>query len=178
MSIRLIRSLTSREFPSAFAMGSQVLWKPVIRPSKPMRGQEKKKSLLGWMACRQPPDSIGLESTKDRDIASLVLDASREWKSSMSRKTLEILWDCRFLVKINLEKMPEWAVSTLAEGGKLWIRCDEAWFHPHIVLHAGEQETVLFDALQVAGDPKADKKKKVKAVEWIDVKFIRTLPSV
>lgn len=174
MSTRLMDSLSGREFPSAFAMGSQVLWKPVIRPSKPMRGQEKRKSLLGWMACRQPPDSIGLESTKDKDITSLVLDASRTWESGESIKTLEILWDCRFLVKINLEKMPKWAISALAEGGKLQIRCDEAWFHPYIILHTGERESVLSDALQ----PKADKKKKPKAVDWIDVKFIRTLSSV
>ena len=102
-----------------FVAGAAVLWSPVVFTPN---GLIKQKATLnhgekrGWIASRQPP--FRTPGHTDRDpLPAGIADAAKPLELDVTpllashllastRDPLEVLYDCRFLIRINVHKLP------------------------------------------------------------------------
>lgn len=151
-----------------FAAGGGVLWFPVLvdsseatpscldvggRIKKPnpediISGKAKLgRGVIGWMAARQPPPrpeklkEYGLEDTLNLDLTGTLRDGLTAWDEGRGSgpQTIEVLWDCRFLVRFDLGNMPRDVVDMLLQTTpspepKVAIRWWTKYYYPKIVL--------------------------------------------
>ncbi len=107
------------------------------------------KGVVGWLATRQPPHrpekmvEFDLEDTLNVDITGELRQGLTAWDGGKGSgpHVLEVLWDCRFLVRFDLAKMPKEIVDMILARGqfggrKLVIRWWTKYYLPKIVLTA------------------------------------------
>ncbi|KAJ7685620.1 PP-loop family-domain-containing protein [Mycena polygramma] len=129
-----------------FVAGGGVHWTPVIIGEKGVkipRGQEPKLlpgEFTGWLAARQPP--LPLHQHIRRGTTSpLVVDITDKLRAGLEaklddpeQKSVEILWDCRFALRFDLDKIPDSVVQCLDEGGHIHVQPYSKWYWPKIIL--------------------------------------------
>ncbi|KAF8077744.1 PP-loop family-domain-containing protein [Lyophyllum atratum] len=141
-----------------FTAGGGVLWTPVllrqnsIRIPPSIRASDIQNSeQLGWLASRQPPmnrlklQERGLPNHLEIDITSTIVKALRDWRGGGS-PVVPILYDCRFLVRFSLEKMPARLMSRLLDphsGEKMMFCARTRWYWPSVVWEADGTSEVL-----------------------------------
>ncbi|KAF5315906.1 hypothetical protein D9611_004858 [Ephemerocybe angulata] len=176
----LARCLTTPMSTSSkpFSMSSQVLWKPVLKRPKVVKGKSKGKVPAGWIASRQPPDLQNAWSVADRDITEPLLQALEARASEGDGGALDILFDCRFRIRIHLDAIPQAVIDALAAGiTNLSIRCDKELYYPSVVLRTPKNEVVLNPADNPT--PKFPEGIAIaKPVDWVSIEFIRTLGNI
>ncbi|KAM6500318.1 PP-loop family domain containing protein [Amanita muscaria] len=140
-----------------FVAGGGVLWTPVLvrgnnlkTPERLVRSGFGQDEVIGWLASRQPP--LNKRKMEERNMRNpLRVDVTENLKQVLdkARETpfVDILWDCRFLVRFDLSKMPlnirtELANSRSNQSSTL-IVSNTRWYWPEIVLQQEKEQTVL-----------------------------------
>ena len=216
----LFRSSKTR----SFVAGGGVLWSPVVvdakengsnfldiggRIKRPRFDESLGDGLIGWMATRQPPSKPKQNDPKDDlkvRLSPILKTALEEWdggKGTGSAVT-EVLWDCRFLLRFDLAKMPQsikdMVLNGTSDDPRLEIRFWSTYFYPKVVvrpsgnrlaagpldprpeeiLHSSiesHKPSVLHSFLQKTTQPKSQPHKNPNIVtsDWIQSTSIRTL---
>ena len=131
---RIVRVLWASDPPQfqikKFTAGGGVLWTPAIfNPSKSLRvGDQCLRSTLQpedrfcWLATRLPPFAKNPQQQGAGSAATLVVDLTERLRAAMSSDVptdpLQVLYDCRFLLRINPRQMPTHVKSVLEEHDK------------------------------------------------------------
>jgi len=136
--------------------GNGVMWRPVsIRTG--YRGKisiripdpriELGSDRLAWFASRQPPSN---KTTDTDDVTNpLILDLTdrlrqaKEKENNGVTKPLEILYDCRFLLRFDMAKMPLLIKFGMDDGSRMWVRPRTKWYWPEIVWDGPGRRVVL-----------------------------------
>lgn len=104
------------------------------------------KGVLGWMATRQPPHrpekmrEYGLEDSLNVDLTKTLREGLKAWDEGKGSgpQFVEVLWDCRFLIRFDLEKMPQNVKNMLlqdeSDKPRLAVRWWTKYYYPKIVL--------------------------------------------
>ncbi|RDB21082.1 tRNA(Ile)-lysidine synthase [Hypsizygus marmoreus] len=138
-------------FRSIFVAGGGVLWTPVSvrgnRIKTPDRvaaaGVKLADETFGWLASRQPPvgrqklKERGIPNTLEIEVTSNLIEALKNRKNG-GHSIVQILYDCRFLVHFDLEKIPEDLATQLllprTEGAdKIMLYSRTRWYWPMVV---------------------------------------------
>jgi hypothetical protein len=183
-----------------FVAGGGVLWTPVS-----VRGNQIKMSheisrkgspvdgKFGWLASRQPPlnwrDSRvrGLVSPSRVDVTQQLAKAVKEWRDGAS-PIIRVLYDCRFLVHFNIEKIPGNLAERLVRGeGNIITRphIRWRWYWPCVVAEWNDGTSDLLHEIRKkqlspnsiieptgSYDRRLD---KTISSEWIEIEWIRSL---
>jgi tRNA(Ile)-lysidine synthase len=186
-----------------FVAGGGVLWSPVIIHSNPS-GIDKilipidnisgiklgAGDRFGWLASRQPPFHKNTRAMGDApdpltlDLTDKICQRRKELKEGTQTdqtagRTLEILYDCRFLLRLDLAKMPLAIATSLAVGrSKIVVKSRTRWYWPHIMwertLGRSVNLAVTQDEVEWQGGGFA-KPPKGNNSDWITMDWIRTL---
>ena len=183
-----------------FVAGGGVLWSPVVIHTNPW-GIDKilipignisgiKLSAgdrFGWLASRQPPfhkNTRAMGDAPDRltlDLTDKICQRRKELNegTQTAKRTLEILYDCRFLLRLDLAKMPlEIALSLAVGRSKIVVQSRTRWYWPHIMWERGLGRSVnlavIQDEVEWQGGGFA-KPPKGNNSDWITMDWIRTL---
>ena len=169
-----------------FVAGGGVLWKPVVYRRGKIKDVTRVSDLLSddtvaWLASRQP--RIAKDSPLFRDITNLLVNGLDFWKTNNGPDYVEVLFDCRFLVSFRLPHIPIEVLSALMLGrGKLLLEASSRWYSP-LVLYQGHDTARIIHSLvsdDFSGAHSWDNKSMEEkvCVDWIVIKFIRTLDAI
>lgn len=137
---------------------------------------------LGWIASRQPPYSKRLRHNSDGTPQGDQLHLNLTYILSEARKRndklIEVLWDCRFLLRFNISRMPSEIGMSIAVGrSKVIVEPRTRWYWPQVMWSRPGRDDLNLAAvvddhqssgglLKLAGGVRSD---------WINIEFIRTL---
>jgi tRNA(Ile)-lysidine synthase len=180
------------------AAGSGVLWTPVIIRSNSVGRKILKATIpdvnlgagdkFGWLASRQPPFHKNIRAIGDAsnpltfnltDQLRQLSDRLKEERGNerTARRTLEILYDCRFLLRFDVTKMPPEIDMSLRESrSQILVEPYTRWYLPHVVWQRPGDSinlAVMNDAVQEPS--RVLKIPKGKLSGWITMNWIRTL---
>ncbi|KAF7304895.1 ATP-bind-3 domain-containing protein [Mycena kentingensis (nom. inval.)] len=139
----------------SFVAGGGVSWTPVLIGRDRIRMYNgkyppvpKPGDVVGWLASRQVPfiearlKALGMPNVLKVHITDQVRDKLMTRESNPGQ-ILEVLWDCRFLVTIDIDRIPQDIVDVILQGRyNLWIHAHSRWHWPKItLLHAGGDPT-------------------------------------
>lgn len=186
-----------------FVAGGGILWTPVVvrnnnikTPDRIRQNGIRAGENFAWLASRQPPlnrermKEIGIENPLQRDITGALAEGIAK-----GDEILEILWDCRFVVRFNFSRIPRdivAAITSPSEDEKIVIHPQTRWYWPRVVrergevsqlLHSEVEDTTsksLLDGHQEEEDHTIYWKPREKGLsaDWIDVRWIRSLGSL
>jgi tRNA(Ile)-lysidine synthase len=190
-----------------FVAGGGVLWTPVLvngtrikTPDRPAHTGADEGETVAWLASRQPP-------MKMRRMDGLIMvnplhiDATETIKQKLedtSPLPVDLLYDCRFLVRLHLSNMPLWVYNELRNPEKqarIRIVPRTQWYWPKIVLENGVESRVLYSNVpeheeslmpsrlpQTRGSKLTEKYwmrgDEVIVSDWIQVKWVRPLSRI
>ncbi|KAJ7264985.1 PP-loop family-domain-containing protein [Mycena haematopus] len=192
-----------------FVAGGGVWWMPAVVGKKHLRLSERGApapevrpgDLVGWLACRQPPLGRSRLDALDR-YNPIWVDITDQLRAKLASSTkhanggekLSILWDSRFLVHIDMDKIPDNIVRAIVdEGDRLQIHPHTRWYWPMVVhckpalARPGRRvETVLHNTLSTSnpGLVKLDRDATASwahyqlepvTSDWIELEWIRSL---
>ncbi|KAF9469291.1 PP-loop family-domain-containing protein [Collybia nuda] len=192
-----------------FVAGGGVLWTPVtvkdgrIRtPDRIFAGGVAEDGRYAWLASRQPPlhrskmEALGETSTLEINITSHLVRALRGWKAG-APSTIEILYDCRFIITFDLNKMPKGlaqGIETPNTKEKILILSNTRWYWPQVVREWFSLKTVLHSEIDhkpvntflsavqknIEFDHTVAWKLRENPIsaEWINIKWIRPLDAI
>ncbi|KAG5350437.1 tRNA(Ile)-lysidine synthase [Termitomyces sp. J132] len=196
--------MTKKSRIHSFNAGGGVLWSPVV-----VRGNEIKMpkiviseffsegDMLGWIAYRAPPlhqrklDQQGIANTLEIDVTKIIVDAY--WrKGNGGPSTTSILYDCRFLLTFDLDKIPQDLISCLlnnpANNNRLVLLPRTRWFLPSVVIEQDGVAKMLHEKLSeepkssVFPIPKRQYRKRDGAEEidsgWVMTQWVRPLTAI
>nr|GAT44031.1 predicted protein [Mycena chlorophos] len=145
---RIISALfTDDPFQSgAFVAGGGVVWTPVVVTNNRIRfgirnhaPPPRDGDIYGWLASRQVPfmearlRQLNMPNVLKIDITERMRQRLVV-RDTVPKQTLEVLWDCRFLLKIDIDRVPDdLARKVLMHGAQLWIYPHSRWFWPKVV---------------------------------------------
>jgi len=186
-----------------FVAGGGVLWTPVLvkgtkikTPDRFARRGSTAGEAVAWLASRQPPiklteiDEKNLFNPVRIDVTEALNQKLEDMSSGSSSPTVDLLYDCRFLVRFDVTKMPSWVISELQNQARISIWPQTRWFWPKVVL--GDESLVLhsdvaehgefFAFLQISGSDGGNKywkrAERVVASDWIHVEWVRPLSRI
>ncbi|KZT39274.1 hypothetical protein SISSUDRAFT_985153 [Sistotremastrum suecicum HHB10207 ss-3] len=136
-------SLVARQ---PFTQGAMVMWTPVdvLNVSGRVRFTNKTREPLnnGWLASRLPPSRQYGSGSLDEDITGNVRKAL-----VANIAVLELLWDCRYIIKIRPSLLSHPVRVSLLEGGSTMVVSTQGrYLQPEVVVRqerAKAEETVL-----------------------------------
>jgi len=188
-----------------FVAGGGILWTPVLvrgnlikTPERLARSGPGFDEVVGWLASRQPP--INKRVMEARMMPNpLRVDITERLKRGLSESTqdiVDVLWDCRFLIRFNLSKMPPHLREDLANPAsqnRMFILPNTRWYWPKAVFQQGEKETMLHSDVADSQHPllfmKAEndvqqsraywrRYDKPVVSDWIHMEWIRPLTAI
>lgn len=152
----------------------------------------------GWLAFRQNPypawkmKQWGIYNSLEKDITERLRSAL-----ACDAKTVDILYDCRFLVRFNLLEMPEDSVESILDKYiRVLLRPNTRWYWPKVVfVKRAAEMTVhsqvsvnLQNALSVHAAPdeeepdrnhwKPGPDEQEVSVPWISIEWVRPMTSI
>ncbi|KAJ6531198.1 PP-loop family-domain-containing protein [Mycena capillaripes] len=132
-----------------FVAGGGVHWIPVVlggggtrikMPDGKRMPKVQPGEFTGWLVTRQPPlprhrlEAMGLSSPLVIDITDRLREKLRT-KHENPGRLLDILWDNRFLLHLNIDKIPDdIAQGILDEDDRIHIHPHTKWYWPKVVL--------------------------------------------
>ena len=208
---QIINNIWGPDFRAAkikmFVAGGGVLWTPVTLKGNRIKTPDRvfatgvgKDEIFGWLASRQPPlhrdtmQARGIVNPLRIDVTERLARALKDWKDEAS-PVVHVLWDCRFLVRFDIGKIPADLARRLTHNqGKIMIYPSTRWYWPKVV-EEGETTTVLHSKIggndlkslfQVttkdSGTDDPDiywlPNEAEVSSEWIDTKWIRSLAAI
>jgi tRNA(Ile)-lysidine synthase len=159
-----------------FVAGSGVLWEYVVstRPNGRVirvRAGRVPEGAVGWLASRmaqtrQMPQ--GEENPLIRDVTSLLSQPSKT-------EVVDVLYDCRFLVRFNVAKMPTDITATITSTGhhsRIVILADTIWLWPKVWWMKTWEDPV---ALASVDEQLEAEGREEDSSSWIHFEWIRSL---
>lgn len=145
----------------AVTKGSLVQWTPVIVRANGKIKLGITKALIsqpgdrsGWLASRQPAYTVpGLDKASDSvlDVTRIVVDALRDGKDDH----VEVLYDCRFLVRVFLEALPDDCRANLLAGeDSLRITPRAPYWLPHLIWRQYNRSDAALPQTSDSGPPR------------------------
>ena len=210
----LERLWSSNPFESGkglFVAGGGVLWAPVLvkgtkikTPERLARVGAERGEVVAWLASRQPPmhknkmDELEIPNPLRIDLTEMLKQKLPDMSSASSPSAIEILYDCRFLVRIDVTRIPLWIYNDLRNSEdqiRISIVPNTRWYWPEVILEKGDETQVLhsdigqyvqlypFSRLPSMYDPKLYKRywrrqDKPVVSDWIRVDWVRPLSAI
>ncbi|KAJ6531608.1 PP-loop family-domain-containing protein [Mycena vulgaris] len=126
-----------------FVAGGGVFWTPFLVGPGSMRmnttGRTKPGEIVAWVASRQPPLSparlrdMGVANPMQVDLTQKITAALRS-RGEKPGQVLDVLWDCRFMLTIKVDKIPDHIASGILEGAdQVWVHPNTRWYWPKVV---------------------------------------------
>lgn len=180
---RIIDTLWQSDGAPPFTAGGGVLWQPVIFSAKRrlrvgtqcLRRQLQPGERFAWMASRLPAvpyhmlDTAKLSSKLDVDITERLAIAI-----SRGDDSLEVLFDCRFLVRFDLSQIPETLVGALQKyqetGVNVRIKPHTKYYWPKVVLQKPSYPDTTYATLMDNGQIDT-----FGYSPWVTTEYIRLL---
>lgn len=189
ISSRVFAEHSATQKQVAFSAGSGVLWVPVsLQPDGPGSVDEPSISIRGWLAQRLPPPSThraathaGMvtfirEPTPPRQPRVLSNGASVDVGSDL---VFRFLFDCRFVVQIDLRLLPDAMKEMLGDVKHISMASVGKFSLPSVIL-AGENAKQYYwelpkDPVMPGAVLHHHTAQTAPAQHWITVEFARTL---
>lgn len=140
----------------SFVGGGGVLWTPVtltkggyIKMEQKSVPQKVQDASLAWIASRQPPlaksltylDAGARKGPLHVDLTHLIHTRTGD------AEKIELLWDCRFLLQINLNRLTaikqQLQSSTSSQDYRLIVEPETRWYLPRVMLYWNDRSLVL-----------------------------------
>lgn len=201
---RLIESIwapSGNTPPPFLVVGSGVIWRSAWvyegysdRPSRLLVPKSKDSWIkrrregdrLAWLASRQPPlekrvrhnpDGSLLEDPLHMDLTELLSKARHDARKV--KHGLEVLYDCRFLIRFDIAKMPSEIGMSLSVGrSKVVVEARTRWFYPQVLWRRpGRDDEHLGVVMDENNRQVMEQRLNLdkKRTEWISIEFIRTM---
>jgi tRNA(Ile)-lysidine synthase len=159
-----------------FVAGSGVLWEHVVSTwpnGRVVRARAGRvpEGAVAWLASRmaQPRKMPqGRENPLIRDVTSLLSQPSKT-------EVVDVLYDCRFLVRFSVAKMPTDITATVTGTGhhsRIVILADTVWLWPKVWWMRTPEDPV---ALASVGEQLEADDHQEKSSSWIHFEWIRSL---
>lgn len=182
------QSLRNRKNIS-FTVGSGVWWKPAFVTKKTLLLRTVVNEMpindLMWYASRHPSIKSPTAPVADtlRFVMTDKLRAGRvAWEEKSGPSTLELLYDRRFLIRFQLDKMPQELFDALKKNGGVVIKPRSPWFLPEINFKQSKVFTVLHTEIkrdQFTWERQwGTKIYKDTVSDWITIEYIRPISSL
>lgn len=168
-----------------FGMGSRVLWVPVsIREDGIVKARPPlPNEIPSWVAQREAPMRDGRYRTAQKahplmnDLTSAIL------KSRPEKGGYQQLYDCRFLIHLDIPKIPGYILASLRDPelkGRVVVEPDSTWYLPKVVWQRNGYEPEVLASYQF------DKwewricseQMELQSVPWISISFIRPMEAL
>lgn len=180
---RIIDTLWQSDGAPSFTAGGGVLWQPAIFSAKRrlrvgtqcLGRQLQPGERFAWMASRLPAvpyymlDTATLSSKLDIDITERLVVAM-----SRGDDSLEVLFDCRFLVRFDLSQIPEKLVGALRKyqetGVNVRIKPHAKYYWPKVVLRKPSYPDTTYATLMDNGQIDT-----FGHAPWVTMEYIRLL---
>ncbi|KAG2146892.1 PP-loop family-domain-containing protein [Suillus bovinus] len=180
---RIIDTLWQSDGAPPFTAGGGVLWQPAIFSAKKrlrvgtqcLGRRLQLGERFAWMASRLPAvpynmlDTAILPSKLDIDVTERLASAT-----SRGDDFLEVLFDCRFLVRFDLSQIPEELVEALRKsqetGVNVRIKPHTKYYWPKVVLRKPSCVDIAYATLMDNGQIDT-----FGHAPWVTMKYIRLL---
>ncbi|KAF5381012.1 hypothetical protein D9615_004139 [Tricholomella constricta] len=190
-----------------FTAGGGVLWTPVVVRGNSIKFPKstafagiREDETVGWLVSRQPPmnrlrqQERGLPNRLEINATNPITEGWHRWKSG-GAPVASVLYDCRFLVQFNLEKMPREIASRLLDPDsqeKMMVYSKTRWYWPSVALEGNGNLEVFHDKIsEKATNPflgDADARAETRLYPhgqsesldsgWISIEWIRPLTAL
>jgi hypothetical protein len=191
-----------------FVAGGGVLWTPVLirgesikTPGRIAEFGIKQGETVGWLASRQPPlhrdkmEERGIVDPLQLDVTELLTVVALNNEKGVREEVLEVLYDCRFLLRFNLTRMPGVIATAITKPeDRILVQPNSRWYWPKVVWQRGRDIDVLHSAIvdkserpfwsgprQTKEDYDAReywKRPDVVSSDWIEIEWIRSLNAI
>lgn len=163
-----------------------MLWVPVVRtPNGNIRrraANSTPESLPGWLAQRLPPPSSD-RANKHAGAVTFCEDQlpgsrnHRVWPGGQyvavhGRRKLRFLFDCRFVVQVDLDRLPDHLKTRLGAVTHVTLISNGRYSTPRISLTGDKGEHFIWDCPEQYLPPGAPVETQQ---DWITVEHVRTL---
>lgn len=162
---------------SSLCVGSGVLWKLVATTNKRPCNDETQN--LAWIAFRQPPPRSGHSLNRS---SPLVLDITDEIIQHRNNGNvlpcLDVLFDGRFLIRFQVEKLPKPILESFSDGGRLIVDTRQIWATPQVThVHGGEVVILHTHTDDSTPSIKIHAGPSIRS-DWISSHYIRSLSAI
>ncbi|TFK42367.1 PP-loop family-domain-containing protein [Crucibulum laeve] len=186
----------------SFTAGGGVLWTPVLVRGHRIRTPDPRHAVPaqadeqpGWIVSRMPQPraekmrQMGITvDPLHRDVTPLFKDVFEKRRQGQVHKTLRVLYDNRYLVQFDLERIPMDLLMTFSDSAsqeKILLLPNSRWFYPKVVRTRtnGKHETIqtklepIDEQLSLSLPPWKVSENGI-ASDWITIKWIRTLEAI
>ncbi|KAF7440192.1 hypothetical protein PC9H_000536 [Pleurotus ostreatus] len=182
-----------------FIAGGGVMWIPAVFKHNKLQfidfGKQENVSASGslvWVATRAPPlganklKAMNMDNPLNMDVTSALLAAVAQYKHNPSApKTVEFLYDCRFVVTFDISKIPNSILRYLEElDGRLFIITQTRWYWPRVVLKPSEGGQVVLESemprveIGTIQQWRWEDRSGVVKSKWIESRWIRPLDAI
>ncbi|KAJ7161487.1 PP-loop family-domain-containing protein [Mycena crocata] len=187
---------------SPFVAGGGVLWSPVKVGGRSLKIPQGPTELLpgeivGWLASRQPPLSAarmqqqGMTNPLRMDITDLLREKLLTRKQHPGQ-VLKVLWDCRFFLHIEIDKIPLTLVhGIMNDGDSILVRPNTRWYWPALYHYQAKRDTstVLHSTLSMTTERMIKLDRDIMeswpfvridevTAEWVRTEWIRSLSAL
>lgn len=204
---QIVEKLWSPNFIQSrlFVAGGGVLWTPVVvrgdsikTPDRVLASSIREDETFGWLASRQPPlhrrqqEARGLLNVLEIDVTHKIADAMRQQRLG-GPPVVNILYDSRFLVTFDLEKIPDLSAARILypqSDERIWIYPSTRWYWPKIVWKSEKECAIIHSKIDekrgavllgrqpgTEGDINHWQNEPVSA-NWIKIEWIRSLDAL
>ncbi|KAF8447804.1 PP-loop family-domain-containing protein [Boletus edulis BED1] len=158
-----------------FTAGGGVLWTPAIyNPNKSLRlGNQCLHATLHpgdhfcWLASRVPPFSKNPQQGAGSPT-KLVIDLTERLKATIISDPLQVLYDCRFLLRIDPLQMPTHVKSSLDDTASIKVLPYTHYYWPKVVLQHESHPDQVLAVPNEDGIPQS----------WISIQWVRPLDAI
>jgi tRNA(Ile)-lysidine synthase len=142
-----------------FVAGGGVLWTPVLvkgtkikTPERVAKVGAERGEVVAWLASRQPPmhkskmAELEIINPLRIDLTEMLKHTLEDMSDISNASTPEILYDCRFLVRFDIAKIPLWIYNDLRNPEnpvRISIVPNTRWYWPEIILEKEDESQVL-----------------------------------
>ncbi|KAJ7461573.1 PP-loop family-domain-containing protein [Mycena latifolia] len=190
-----------------FVAGGGVMWTPVLVGREihfPMNGvtlSPRTGEIVAWLASRQPPLSLARMATLGitnplRINLTERLRAALQRRDAAPGEVIDVLWDCRFMLRLDVGKVPDDLARVILDGKEeLWIHPHTRWYWPKVLrmipnaIPELRTETVIHSTLAPPEQSIAKLDRDTMALwprvrilpvtaSWIHVEWIRSLSAI
>ncbi|KDR73559.1 hypothetical protein GALMADRAFT_228003 [Galerina marginata CBS 339.88] len=174
---------------NSICVGSSVWWRLVTIGRNQMRTTVRAKPVkdISWIAVRQPghrlADAAEVPLHPLRlNVTQKIRERREAWLARKAPKTLEVLFDCRFLIRFHVDKIPADILESISTRGKIEIKPRESWIFPQ-VMHVVNKEPTLIHNNIVHQPFFLEKEWGTKLrhdinADWIDMEYFRPLSAI
>ncbi|KAF8965280.1 PP-loop family-domain-containing protein [Flammula alnicola] len=187
-----VHSLASKTNDS-LCVGSSVWWRLVAvlgnRLRTTVKGLDTQK--MAWLALRQPNQRSrennkagknGLD-TLHSEVTDQIIQIREAWLSQKASKTMELLFDRRFLIRFHVDKIPLDILESLSAGDRIIVEPTKPWTLPRVIhLHEGVSTTLHTEIVPLPPfrNRELGSRKKHEDVksDWITIESWRPLSAI